>query len=244
MHPSLLETDHRPWPLPAAPWRWRQSWLDLAFIHYRVPAALLKPRLPAKVELQEFDGSAWLGVVPFRMSGVSPRLLPDIPFLHTFPELNLRTYVECGGKPGVWFFSLDTSSWPFVLGGKHVYGLPYYHASTQHGWKDGRCHFSSIRRHGKAGFEAAYRPVGEIFHSRPGTFEHWATERYCLYSHSPKRGLERVQVHHPPWPLQQVEMTLKTCALPAAAGLPLPGEDPVCHFSPGVSTVSWGVEKL
>lgn len=252
MHPSLLLTDHRPWPLPASPWRWRQAWLDLAFIHYRVPEELLKPKLPEELTLQEFDGSAWLGVVPFRMSGVSPRRVPDVPFLHTFPELNVRTYVEREGRAGVWFFSLDATSWPLVLGGRYVYGLPYHRAVMRHEWRDGWCHFRS-RRRGWAGqggkravFEASYRPVGDVFHARPGSFEHWAAERYCLYAHSPRRGLERVEVHHPPWPLQAAEVRLHTCELPAAAGLPVPqrGGELVCHFSTGVSTVSYEVEKL
>ncbi|MES2708171.1 MAG: DUF2071 domain-containing protein [Verrucomicrobiota bacterium] len=246
MHPSLLQTDHRPWPLPESPWKWRQSWVDLAFLHYRVRAEELQTRLPAGLRLQEFDGSAWLGVVPFRMSGVSRRPVPDIPFLHTFPELNLRTYVEHDGKPGVWFFSLDTSSWPFVFGGKYVYGLPYFHARMRHRWRDGGwCHFSSVRRGGRAPFAARYRPAGDVFHAEPGTFEHWATERYCLYSHSPKRGMERVEVHHPPWPLQKAEVILETSGIPDAAGISLPeGERPVCHFSKGVSVVSYGVERI
>lgn len=245
MHRSLLQTEHRPWPLPASLWRWRQSWLDLAFIHYRAPAEVLRRGLPDGLKLQEFDGSAWLGLVPFRMSGVSPRRVPDVPFFHTFPELNLRTYVERDGKAGVWFFSLDATSLPVVLGGKYVYGLPYHRASMRHEWRDGWCHFQSIRRgRHPAVFEADYRPVGEVLQTRPGTFAHWASERYCLYSHSIRRGLERVEVHHPPWPLQAAEVRLKTCTLPAAAGLPVPDGEMVCHFSTGVSTVSYGVEKL
>src|SRR5690606_4642989 len=125
MHPPLASLDHRPWPLPTGDWKWRQSWLDLAFLHYRVDATELREKLPRGVHLQEFDGSAWVGLVPFRMAGVRRRLLPDLPPLDSFPELNLRTYVEAGGKPGVWFFSLDADCWPIVWGGRRIYDLPY-----------------------------------------------------------------------------------------------------------------------
>lgn len=126
MHSSLKSLDHRPWPLPAREWKWRQSWLDLAFIHYRVPADQLRRLLPVGIQLQEFDGTAWVGLVPFRMAGVMRRPWPDIPFISSFSEMNLRTYVEVGGKPGVWFFSLDANSRSIVFGGRNFYGLPYF----------------------------------------------------------------------------------------------------------------------
>src|SRR5687768_15243199 len=102
----LARQEHRPWPIPTAPWTWRQSWLDLLFAHWPVPASVLRPLIPAALELQELDGSAWIGLVPFRMAGVMRRPLPDVPGISAFPELNVRTYVELDGKPGVWFLSL------------------------------------------------------------------------------------------------------------------------------------------
>jgi len=95
------------------------------------------------------------------------------------PELNLRTYVECEGKPGIWFFSLDADSWPVVFGGRHLYGLPYFSARMQQTSSDDGCFFSSARRAGGARFVARYRPLGDVFFPEPGTFEHWAAERYC-----------------------------------------------------------------
>lgn len=243
-HPSLLSVAHRPWPLPKHEWKWRQSWLDLAFIHYRVEAAQIRKQLPPGLNLQEFDGSAWVGVVPFRMAGVMRRPFPDVPFFSSFPELNLRTYVECDGKPGVWFFSLDADSWPIVFGGKNLYHLPYHSAKMQQGWDDGWGLFSSCRRSSSIEFEVRYRPVGEVFTAVPGTFEHWATERYCLYSHSRHGGLARVEVHHVPWPLQRAEVVIQKCELLQAAGLIPLSDEPITHFSVGVDVVSFGGEKV
>jgi uncharacterized protein len=93
MHPALRHTAHRPWPLPRRPWIWRQSWLDLLFMHYPADRAALLERLPPGVRLQEFDGVPWLGIVPFRMQDVMARMLPSFPPFVRFPELNVRTYV-------------------------------------------------------------------------------------------------------------------------------------------------------
>ena len=243
VHPSLRHVAHRPWPLPARAWRWRQSWLDLAFLHYRADADALAAMLPAGLRLQRFDGSAWVGLVPFRMAGVMRRPLPHVPLFSTFPELNLRTYVESGGKPGVWFFSLDAASWPVVFGGRRFYGVPYHWACMRQRIEEGWHHFSSIRRDGGARFEGRYRPVGEVFHPGPGTFEHWLTERYCLYSSVDGRAIERVEVHHAPWPLQRAEAEIRESDVLSAAGIVPLDREPVAHFSSGVHVVSFAKER-
>lgn len=242
MHTSLRHVDHRPWHLPEGQWTWRQSWLELAFIHYRVAAASIRPMLPPSLKVQEFDGSAWVGLVPFRMSGVMRRPLPDVPGFSTFPELNVRTYVERDAKPGVWFFSLDAASWPIVLGGRHLYGLPYFHAKMalrpdQDGWH----HFTSRRCRSDVRFEARYRPTGPVYLARPGSFEHWATERYCLYA-APSSRLSRVEVHHAPWPIQAAEVQFQSNQILDFAGIAPLDEQPRCHFSTGVDVVSFPPE--
>ena len=96
MHPALRRTDHRPWPLPRRPWRWRQRWEDLLFAHWPVPASALRRFIPPALSVQELDGTSWVGLVPFRMTGVMHRPLPDLPWVSAFPELNLRLYSETG----------------------------------------------------------------------------------------------------------------------------------------------------
>lgn len=244
--PDFLEkTEHRPWPMPDVEWVWRQSWLDLAFIHVPVPAEVIQDRLPDGVRVDVFDGSAWLGIVPFQMSGVGRRYLPGFPFMRRFPELNLRTYVVVDDKPGVWFFSLDAASLPLVFGGKFVYGLPYYLARMNQRWEDGICSFTSFRRSSPMVMRCQYKPTSEVFYAETGTFEHWATERYCLYSQKrPTANVKRVQVHHAPWPLQQAEVVIEECSILSAAGFDLSLDKPVCHFSTGVDVVSFPVESV
>src|SRR4051794_15783952 len=126
MPPALRPLAPRPWPVPAARWTWRQSWYDLLFAHWPVPAADLRRLVPDGLRVQEFDGTSWVGVVPFRMAGVMRRSLPDLPWVSAFPELNLRLYVERDGKPGVWFLSLDAANALAVWAARRLFHLPYH----------------------------------------------------------------------------------------------------------------------
>ncbi len=137
---------HRPWPLPAGPWVMAQRWHDLLFAHWPVPAAEVRVLVPAGVEIDTFDGVAWLGVVPFRMSDVRLRGTPALPWLSFFPELNVRTYVVRDGKPGVWFFSLDAGNIAAVAIARRWFHLPYFHASMHIAERDAWMHYQSARR--------------------------------------------------------------------------------------------------
>lgn len=202
----------------------------------------LSKLIPPGIELQEYDGSAWVGLVPFRMAGVMRRPFPDFPPISTFPELNLRTYVIANGKPGVWFFSLDAASWPVVLGGRYLYGLPYFNSKMTHRFQADWFTFSSVRKRGGAAFKARFRPCGDAFRAAPQTFEHWATERYCLYAYSPRTGISRVEIHHAPWNLQKAEIEIEDCGVLSAANISPIESGPICHFSSGVHVVSYQKE--
>ena len=239
-HPSLAATAHRPWPLPHGRWTLRQSWYDLLFAHWPVPAEELRPFLPPDLTLQTFDGLAWLGLVPFRMVDVAPRPFPPVPPISNFPELNLRTYVENGGKPGVWFFSLDAHSRIAVAVGRSLYHLPYQLASIAMTPDESGFRFDSVRAGGNtAVFSATYRPTSAPFLAAPGTLEQFLTERYCLYAAAPSGALQRTDIHHVPWPLQAAEAEISANTVPAAAGLPLAGPPSLLHFSRGVDVAMW-----
>lgn len=246
MHPSLRHLDHRPWPLPEGRWTWRQNWYDLLFAHWPVPAADLRPLVPQELTIQEYDGTSWVGVVPFRMTGVMRRPFPDLPWLSAFPELNVRLYVERDGKPGVWFLSLDASNRLAVWAARRFFHLPYHHAAIDFRPGPQTYHFRSRRFAGDqtVSFEATFRPTGESFRSRPGTLEHFLTERYCLYAVSPRGCLYRGDVHHAPWTLYPADGEVDAEALLQVQGLSTAGRQPLLHFSPGVETVVWPLRKI
>src|SRR5688572_2505606 len=120
--------DHRLIPAPERPWIMWQRWHDLLFAHWPVPTDVLRTIVPAPLALDTFEGQAWIGVVPFRMTGIRPRYLPALPWLSATPEINVRTYVTVNGVPGVYFFSLDAASYPAVVVARSMFRLNYRHA--------------------------------------------------------------------------------------------------------------------
>jgi uncharacterized protein YqjF (DUF2071 family) len=187
--PLLANTAHRPWPLPAAPWVMAQTWRDLLFAHWPLPAAALQALLPPALTVDAFDGQGWLGIVPFKMSGVRPRGLPAAPWLSAFPELNVRTYVRLRDrgieKRGVYFFSLDAANPVAVQIARRTFWLPYFDAQMR-AHNDGRTvHYASRRIHrgaAPADLAAGYMPTGAVYHAQPGDLDHWLTARYALYT--------------------------------------------------------------
>lgn len=234
---------HRPWPPPARPWSLAMRWHDLLFAHWPVPPRAVRPLVPAGLELDAFDGSAWIGVVPFRMTGVRLRRLPAFAGA-AFPELNVRTYVTAGGRPGVWFFSLDASSRAAVRAARLWFGLPYFDARIRVRSAGDAVRYHSTRTHRgapPAGFEASYRPTGPPRASAPGSLEHWLTERYCLYAL--RRGrLLRGEIHHAPWPLQPAEAEIRSNTMARAAGIDLPESRPLLHYAGRLDVVAWAPE--
>ncbi len=197
---------HRPWPLPDAPWMMRQQWQNLLFLHYPVDPAQIRDRIPAGLELDLFDGKAWLGVVPFDMKGVTGRGCPAPKTFCDFPEINLRTYVIHKGKPGVWFFSLDVPGALAVWAARTFFHLPYFKAAVECQVEEDQVHYRYARE--RRTFNADVHPVGEVFEAKEG-FEHWATARYALYCQSRKGNLYRGDIHHAPWPLQRAEVAFQ-----------------------------------
>jgi hypothetical protein len=240
-------TAHRPWPLTSGPWIMAQSWHDLLFAHWKVDAAVLRPHIPAELAIDTFERQTWLGVVPFRMSGVRLRWTPALPWLSAFPELNVRTYVSAQGRPGVWFFSLDAANPVAVAAARLSFHLPYFRARMTCRDVDGWNQYQSERTHrGARGavLEARYRGAGEAFEPQRGTLAHFLTERYCLYSAASRGRVYRGEIHHPPWLLQPAEAQFAQNSMAEAAGLTIPGALPVLHFARRQDMVAWAPHRI
>ena len=151
-----------------------QSWHDLLFAHWPIPVPGARARVPGSLDLDLFNGQAWIGVVPFRMSGIRPRHLPALPWISAFAELNVRTYVVRDGKPGVYFFSLDAANPVAVHIARRVFHLPYFDARMSLKYDGDWIEYRSIRTHRgapAAEFCARYRPTGPVFRADPGSLE-------------------------------------------------------------------------
>ena len=245
---SLLQTtDHRPWPLPTGPWVMTQIWHNLLFAHWPLPPDVLQPYIPPPFKLDTFNGQAWLGVVPFRMSNVVVRHLPPVPTTDRFPELNVRTYVDYGGKPGVLFFSLDAASTIAVLTARLWFHLPYFKATMSLVENDTTIYYDSQRRHPGstlARFNGTYHPTAPVSLAQPGSLDKWLTERYCLYTIDRQGRPLRGEIHHRPWPLQPAKAALKTNTMAAAAGIHLPDIPPLLHYAHHLEILIWPLESL
>lgn len=250
---TFKHTQHRPYPLPARAWAMHMSWQELLFAHWPVPAALVRERIaatfggvPAGLEVDTFEGSCYLGIVPFRMARTGLRWWPTLLGPHTFCELNVRTYVRHQDRRGVLFFSLDAASRLAVFTARRWFYLPYYNARMALDAGDA-VHYRSRRTHGgapEAAFEARYGPAGPVYRAAPGSLERWLTERYCLYSIGPGLSLWRGEIHHELWPLQgaQAEITLNSMA--ACHGFALPDVNPLLHYVKNIDVVAFAPERL
>jgi uncharacterized protein len=231
----------RPWPRPRAPWAMAMQWHDLLFMHWPVRPALLRPYIPPQLVLETYGGHAWLGVVPFRMAGVRPRLLPALPRVSAFPELNLRTYVAHGGKPGVWFFSLDAADPLAVEVARLVFHLNYCDARMRCAREADLVRYQSTRtrRGPPAAFEARYRPTGPAYQAAPGSIDDWLTARYCLYAANRAGRLWRGEIDHVPWPLQPAEADIAANTMAQQIGIRLDAAPTLLHFVGRIDVVAW-----
>jgi uncharacterized protein len=247
MNDILNTTGHRPWPLPSAHWTMTQRWNDLLFAHWPVPAAEIAPLLPPDLCVDTFDGSAWIGVVPFWMDQIHTRGLPAIPGANRFPELNLRTYVRepHSNMSGVYFFSLDAGNPLAVAAARTVYKLPYYWSkmSIEH-TGDREFLYNSERRFAKpsARLRVRYRSLGQAVDKQG--LEQFLTERYALYTADRGGALFKGNIHHLPWPLERAEADFEINELPAAHGITLPDTAPLLHYSRELVVYVWSLEPL
>jgi uncharacterized protein YqjF (DUF2071 family) len=239
---SLRDVGHRPWPLPGGRWLVAQSWLDLLFIHWRVPHDLIRGLVPPELELDAFGGHCYVAVVPFRMRTVRFAGCPPVLGTSAFPEVNVRTYVTRDGRGGVYFLSLDAKDEVAVTLGRRMYGLPYLHAQmTMRTDTRGGVQISAERTERSwpaAEFAATYRPNGPAAPAPAGSLERWLIERYCFYTATPAQGVRRTEIHHLPWQLQPAALELGRNTMLDPFAIPHEAE-PLVHYSAAQHVVAW-----
>jgi uncharacterized protein len=252
MREYLVRTSQSPRPLPSGRWVMTQRWNDLLFAHWPIPPSAVTPLIPDELQVDTFQGSAWIGVVPFWMDRIKLRGLPPILFTRSFPELNLRTYVrdQQTGTPGVFFLSLDANSLLAVAFARSFYSLPYHWAEMKLQQRSEREFAFYSRRRGSSPpviFKARYRGLGptrRLAESRSGSLEYFLTERYCLFTRTRSGEPMRANIHHIPWPLEEAEAEIEQNDLAASLGIRLPDQEPVLHYSRRLAVYVWQLERL
>jgi uncharacterized protein len=240
-----LNTKHRPWPLPSKPWVMKQTWYDLLFAHWEIDPELIKPFIPKNLMLDTYKGKAWIAVVPFRMSGIRLRNMPQIPFTSKFPEINVRTYVTYQGKPGVYFLSLDASNYLAVKVANSFFYLPYFLSEMVVSSEGDSIYYQSNRSRSKEEFrfKGKYQPISDVFHAECGSLEYWLTERYCLYTEKHNR-LYRGEIHHKPWDLQEAKAEIYENTMINLNGFSPINNNPILHFAKRLDVLLWGIEEV
>ncbi len=234
------DDSHRPWAVPNLPWTMKQTWSNLLFAHYPIKFDVLRKLVPEALPLDSYNGMCWIGVVPFRMSGVRLRGLPPIPGTDQFPELNVRTYVTLDGKPGVYFFSLDAANWLAVKGAKTLYHLPYWYSEMKIKNSGANVEFESKRLHDpEIELSCSYRPISEPFQAAKGSFEEWMVERYCFYTLNSSGVPLRCDILHEPWILQKAEAVFKHNSVLSKQGIAVESDLPILHFAKKIEVRAW-----
>jgi uncharacterized protein YqjF (DUF2071 family) len=214
----------------------RQNWRDVSFLHWRVDPAAVRRVIPPQLEPDVFDGSGWVGLVPFLIENLSTPQGPQIPWVSRFPETNVRTYVVDGaGRRGVWFLSLDAARWPAVIGARAGFGLPYYWAWMSVRRSGNIVRYSSRRLTPRSGRCRLKIGIGDPGLS-PSPLEIFLTARFRLFAEW-RRRLFMTEISHQRWPLERAHVFELEENLVEKAGIARPAGAPLVHFAAGVDVM-------
>jgi uncharacterized protein YqjF (DUF2071 family) len=210
---------------PDAPVVMHQNWHHLLFLHWEIRPEELQRLVPADLTIDTFEGNAYVGLVPFTLTGVRPILTPPLPWISNFHEINVRTYVHNRGRdPGIWFFSSTDQAIPTIAFSAHR---------------------NDPRGDMPANAAIRYRAMeGAINQAHPGTLEHFLVERYILYTIDDNHRLHRARVHHQPYPLQRAEVLEMDETLIWAAGIRRADTHPLRHYASEVNVKVYPLETV
>ena len=212
----------------------KQQWRDLAYIHWEYEPEEVQALLPAGIEVDTFDGKAWVGLIPFSMRNISFLFIPPVPYFGSFPEVNVRTYVKRNGVPGVWFFSLDVNRLIPAFFARATYFIPYCWGKASHKKTEAKLLTSVARRWPSKSSSRIELSIGERIES-PSELAHFLSARWGLFSQGFGGRLRYAPVDHEQWELYSASIDLLDDNLVTAAGLPAPRGQAHVMFSPGVS---------
>jgi uncharacterized protein len=250
-------------PSPVARPIMLQGWYNVAQIHWRYEPSVVQALLPKGFTVDTYDGSAWVGLIPFEMRRIRLPFGPNdglgVGRFGTFPETNVRTYIrDRRGRRGVWFFSLDINRVAATLVARTGYGLPYCTAtmSIDCARSTGAKADEAVTRTDpvlQAGDTVRYRSsrnwpkpapgstakcdveirIGDSITVEEDSLTAFLTARWALGSTFFSRLLW-AEIDHPSWPLCDAELLRCDETVLAPAGLPAPLGPPTALWSPGV----------
>jgi uncharacterized protein YqjF (DUF2071 family) len=233
----LKEVTHRPFEIPKGNWIFYQEWNRALFLHWVVPFEQLRKCVPAKLNLDTFDGNCYVSLVAFTMEKIRPKFLPSVGGVSYFDEINVRTYIDNDGKKGVYFLNIEASKTISAFIAKAISGLPYEKA------KISRTEKLYNSNNLKKGFNLnAEFEIEEII-SEKTELDKWLTERYCLYLDL-KNEFYRYDIHHKEWEIKKVNIKSLIVNYKISE-IDLNNRDPnLIHYSEGIKVIAWKREKI
>ena len=238
-----FRADHLPFPMPKRRHTLDQEWRFLTFMHWRVDIEKLRPHVPEGLEIDTFEGDAYIGLVPFMMKHVRPSWFVSTPGISNFPEFNIRTYVKKDGIEGVFFLTLEAKSLVTCNFAPRTYGLPYRYAKGRVKKSGNIWDWRSSRDKGQFKLAGTTEVIGEQMQAQPGSLEEFLFERYSLYT-SHKGSLRRGYTHHNKWKFQlaKVELTENSLTESFNLGIDQPLTPELVHYSDGVRVRTFSIE--
>jgi len=227
---------HRNYEYPKNGWMYYQEWNRVLFLHYKVSVESLRDLVPKELEIDTFEGSAYISIVPFTMENIRPRFLPSLSFVSNFGEINVRTYVVKDGKSGVYFLNIEAQKYLSAILARKLSGLPYEKSNIK---IEGTKYISKNIQKGFS-LETDYLIQEKIYNKT--ALDLWLTERYCLYVDN-GNSLFRYEIHHKEWDLNKV--AIKKLDLKYEIGkIKITEPTNLIHYSAGVKVVAWNKIKV
>ena len=222
----------------------RMTWRNLAFFHWPVDLQCIRALVPPALDVDTFDGRAWIGLVPFTMRDVGHTIWPWIPTMRHFHECNVRTYVSCGSVRGVYFFSLDATSRLAVWGARTFWHLNYKRSAIEISRRDDEVRYAVDRMdQPRAALRCVWRAGRPMPRSQPGELAHFLTERYSLLTVNRAGRPLQGRIHHHPWPLRQGEVIDLNDSLVSAAGINVASAGPpLVYHADEIRIEAWGLQ--
>ena len=221
-----------------------QRWESMLLLHWPIIPDILRPLIPPALELDTYEGRAWIGITPFHLEDVRPSALPAFPGLSSFHELNVRTYVMHNGLPGIWFLTLDASKLIPMVAARVFFMLPYYKASIRF-LQTGETFAFNLRRTVPvpAEFRVAWRRGLRLRDPALESLGFFLTERYCAFAVN-NTELYSIRTYHHPWILDEAEVELRHSSMISSLGIPEPTTAPLAHFSASMEMETWAPVSL
>lgn len=241
----IIQSKHIPFAMPTRKHSLIQEWKYLTFMHWEVSPKILSKYIPKDMELDLFEGKAYIGLIPFLMKDVHPRLLFPIGGISNFPEFNIRTYVKLNNKPGVFFLTLDAQSYITCLYAPYAYGLPYNYSKGNIKVDNKKYIWKSNRR--RKGFELSGFSIleSEAMIPSKGSLEEFLFERYCLFSLRNNK-ICIGYIKHNPWNIHRAHAKLQTNKLTKSFDLGIKNllMPELVHMSKGVTVNAWSLQTI